>query len=56
MTAGYEVKDGAEFGFTKGSFIVVDPATDVQVKLISPKAGMTRYEIPVEGTDEAVAN
>lgn len=43
--AGYEVEDGMSRGFTEGSLVVATEATDVQVKLITPKAGVTRYAV-----------
>jgi hypothetical protein len=46
--AGFVVKDGVEFGFTKGSLVVETPDTDVQVKLITPKAGIAKYVVPAE--------
>lgn len=45
---GYEVKDGVEYGMTKGTLIVVTEVCDVQIKPITPKAGITRYEVEVE--------
>lgn len=46
---GYGVKtDVAEFGFSGGTLVVEDPATDIQVKFVTPKAGITRYEAKVE--------
>jgi hypothetical protein len=42
---GYEVKENHEdFGFTGGTLIVGMEKTDVQVKLITPKAGLERYQ------------
>lgn len=44
-TAGYEVKDGKDYGMTNGTVIVATVETDVQLKPIAPKAGITRYEV-----------
>lgn len=44
---GLEVLDGADFGFTEGTIVVRGEVCDVQIKLITPKAGLQRYE-PVE--------
>lgn len=43
-TAGYTVLDGADYGMTAGTVIVRAEACDVQIKPITPKAGVTRYE------------
>ena len=48
---GLEILDGEAFGFTKGSFVVRTAVCDIQVKIISPKAGVTRYS-EVEETEE----
>ena len=48
QTAGYMVKEGVDFGMTKGTLIVGTEQTDVQIKPITPKAGITRYEIEEE--------
>ena len=39
-----EFKDGAEYGMTKGTIIVEHEKADVQIKPISPKAGLERYQ------------
>ena len=50
---GYEVKtDVADYGFSGGTLIVGDPATDIQVKFVTPKAGITRYEVKAEDQDQ----
>lgn len=49
--AGMEILDGVDYGMTKGTLIVRTDATDIQLKPITPKAGITRYEIATE--DEA---
>lgn len=46
--AGMEVLDGAEYGMTKGTLIVRTEATDIQLKPITPKTGITRYEVGEE--------
>ena len=46
------ILSGDLFGFTKGSFVVRTDVCDIQVKLISPKAGITRYELIEEDGDE----
>ena len=43
-TAGLTVTDGAEFGMSKGTVVVSTDVTDIQIKPITPKAGITRYE------------
>lgn len=45
---GLEVLDGADFGFTEGTVVVRGEVCDIQVKLITPKAGLQRYEPVVE--------
>ena len=51
--AGFEVVSGDLFGFTKGTLVAHHAATDVQVKLITPKAGVERYAV-AEDEDETV--
>ena len=52
-SAGFEVnRDAESFGFTKATLVVAGVECDVQVKFITPKTGMTRYEV-VEDEDEA---
>ena len=41
---GIEIKDGVDYGMTNGTIIVEHPKADVQVKPISPKAGLDRYQ------------
>lgn len=41
---GIEYKDGVEYGMTKGTIIVEHDQADVQIKPISPKAGLDRYQ------------
>ena len=52
--AGFEVLTNfADFGFTEGTLVVRDKDTDVQVKFIVPKAGLTRYEVEEEEDEDA---
>ncbi len=49
---GYEVKDNAEdFGFTGGTLVIAMDKCDVQLKPITPKSGLDRYQ-EVEFVDE----
>lgn len=41
---GINLKDGVDYGMTKGTIIVEHEKADVQIKPISPKAGLTRYQ------------
>lgn len=41
---GFEILTGTDFGMTTGTIIVRAEACDVQIKPITPKAGVTRYE------------
>ena len=43
--AGYEVLDGEDFAMTKGTVVVRTGVCDVQLKPITPKAGIDRYEV-----------
>ena len=43
--AGYEILDGEDFAMTKGTVVVRAGVCDVQLKPITPKAGVDRYEI-----------
>lgn len=36
--------NGTDFGFTANSILVRFAETDIQIKLIAPKAGVIRYE------------
>ena len=50
---GIEVSDNAEdYAFTQGTLVVHMEKTDVQVKLITPKAGLERYQQVVYVTEE----
>ena len=54
--AGFEVlTNSADFGFTEGTLVVREKDTDVQVKFIVPKAGLTRYEAELEDEDAELA-
>lgn len=41
---GIEIEDGTMFGFTEGTLVAHLEKCDVQIKLITPKAGVDRYE------------
>ena len=43
--AGYEVLDAEDFAMTKGTVVVRAGVCDVQLKPITPKAGIDRYEV-----------
>ena len=50
---GIEVSSNAEdYGFTQGTLVVHMEKTDVQVKLITPKAGLERYQQVIYVTEE----
>ena len=56
LEKGFEVSSNAEdFGFTQGTLVVHMENTDVQVKLITPKAGLERYQQVVYVTEEELA-
>lgn len=42
-----------DYGFTEGTLVVETEACDVQVKFITPKAGVTKYEVVSEDEDTA---
>lgn len=49
---GYEVdQEAADYAFTGGTLVVGTEKTDVQVKFITPKSGLERYQ-KVEYVDE----
>ena len=49
---GVAVHTNAEdYGFTEGTLVVETEACDVQVKFITPKAGVTKYEV-VSGDED----
>jgi hypothetical protein len=41
---GISFKDGVDYGMTKGTIIAEHEKADVQIKPITPKAGLTRYQ------------
>ena len=41
---GISFKDGVDYGMTKGTIIVEHEKADVQIKPITPKAGLIRYQ------------
>lgn len=43
--ACYEVLDGEDFAMTKGTVVIRAGVCDVQLKPITPKAGIDRYEV-----------
>lgn len=45
VNAGFEVLDGEDFAMTKGTVVVRAGVCDVQLKPITPKAGIDRYEV-----------
>lgn len=50
---GYMVNDGKEiYGFTDGTLVVEMDKCDIQIKLISPKSGIDRYEKLEEEEEE----
>ena len=44
---GFDLKDGIEYGMTKGTIIIAHELADVQIKPISPKSGIDRYPVVV---------
>ena len=54
----YRVSDGENYGMSDGTVVVHTEHTDVQVRPIAPKAGLTRYaelELEVPAVPEAEA-
>jgi hypothetical protein len=51
--AGYTVAFGEDFGFTAGTIVVKGEKCDVQLKPITPKVGLDRYEVLVDEEEEA---
>lgn len=41
---GYDVHEGEKFGMTAGTLVVKLELCDIQIKLITPKAGVDHYE------------
>lgn len=44
IEAGFKVSAGEAYGMTKGTIVVHTEASDVQIKPIAPKTGLTHYE------------
>lgn len=53
-TVGIEVGTGVDYGFTEGTLVLHMEKCDVQVKIITPKAGVDRYEKLVDEEEEEV--
>ncbi len=51
---GMVVNDGLDYGFTEGTLVLRTDKCDVQVKLITPKAGVDRYEKLEDEEEEIV--
>ena len=49
---GIEVGNGVDYGCTDGTLVLHMEKCDVQVKLITPKAGLERYELLEEEEEE----
>ena len=49
---GLDIENGAEYGFTKGTIVVHGESCDMQIKLVTPKAGVDRYEKPEDDEEE----
>ena len=39
------ISSGTDYGFTKDTLVLSTADCDIQIKLITPKAGVTHYEI-----------
>lgn len=44
---GIQFKDGVEYGMTNGTIIVEHEKSDIQIKPIAPKHGVTKYPVIV---------
>lgn len=54
---GVAVHTNAEdYGFTEGTLVVETEACDVQVKFITPKAGVTKYEVVSEDIEDEASS
>ena len=42
------ISSGTDYGFTKDTLVLSTADCDVQIKLITPKAGVTHYELLTE--------
>ena len=51
---GVVVGTSEEYGFSEGTLVLKMDKCDVQIKLITPKAGIDRYESLVEEEDTEV--
>lgn len=49
---GLQVDSGVDYGFTEGTLVFKGEKCDVQIKLITPKAGVERYDLLVEEEEE----
>lgn len=49
---GVDVSKGEDYGFTKDTLVAHTETCDIQVKLVAPKAGLDRYEIVKDDSDE----
>ena len=38
------IEDGSDYGFTKDTLVLHAETFDVQIKLVTPKSGVERYE------------
>lgn len=50
--AGYDVTDGEDYAMTKGTIVAHHATCDVQIKPITPKAGIDRYAKDEEEEEE----
>ena len=50
------IERGTEFGFTEGTIVAHFNEVDVQIKLITPKSGLTRYEKITDEDSEVSTN
>jgi hypothetical protein len=53
---GMEIEDGTLFGFTQGTLVAHLEKCDVQIKLITPKAGVDKYEKLEDEEEETEEN
>lgn len=51
---GISIDNGVDYGMTEGTLVAHMEKCDVQIKLITPKAGVDRYEKLVEEEEEEV--
>lgn len=47
-----EISDGVLYGFTEGTLVLHMEKCDVQIKLITPKAGIDKYEMLEDEIEE----